>query len=77
MKEMKSKIFYIFIGVLFTFSILFIVSAWNPNAWSGSSTNSVSICCSSDGNIIYVTDYNGVNKSSDGGNTWQIVLGKK
>ena len=76
MKEILKNLFYFFIGIIFCLSIMLFISAtWKPV--TGSLNNSaVSICCSNDGNIVYVTDFDGVKKSSDGGKSWETVLSK-
>ena len=78
-KDYLSKGLLILIGFTLCFLLFILTSAWKPVNVGGNFGNVsvVQICCSSDGNIIYVTDNNGVQKSSDGGNTWNYILTDK
>ncbi len=76
MKGLKQNISYFLIGLLFCIVIFLSLGSWKPFSGAGP-MSAISICCSSDGKIVYVTDFKGVQKTEDGGKTRIQVLSDK
>jgi len=73
MQNLDKKSFLI--GVLLTCTVVFGVAAFKPYGYIATRTFSVgSVSTSADGKTVYLTDLTGVQKSTDGGETWNKIL---
>ena len=73
MLNIKKKSFLM--GVLLASTVVFGVAAFKPYGHISSKTYSVgSVACSADGQTVYLADLTGVQKSTDGGNSWIKIV---
>ena len=62
-------------GVLLASTVVFGVAAFKPYGYIAARTFSVgSVACSADAKTVYLTDLTGVQKSTDGGNSWTKII---